>query len=31
MNGWQSVIGTITVSKKADKRSEIKINMRLGV
>jgi hypothetical protein len=31
MNGWQSVIGTITVSKKADKRSEIKIDMLLGV
>jgi len=31
MNGWQSVIGTITVSKKADKNNRIKIEMRLGV
>ena len=31
MNGWQSAVGTITVSKKADKRNEIKIDMRLGV
>ncbi len=30
-NGFQSVIGTITVSKKADRSSLIKIEMRLGV
>ncbi|MBZ5665450.1 MAG: carboxypeptidase-like regulatory domain-containing protein [Acidobacteriia bacterium] len=30
-DGWQSVIGTITVSDKADKRNEIRLDMRLGV
>ncbi len=30
-NGWQSVIGTIAVSKRADKHNRIKLNMRLGV
>ena len=31
MNGWQSVIGTIIVSKKADKSSMIKVDMHVGV
>jgi carboxypeptidase family protein len=30
-DGFQSVVGTITVSKKADKNGTVKIEMRLGV
>ena len=30
-NGWQSVIGTITVSGKANKNARIKIELHVGV
>jgi len=31
LNGFQSVIGSVTVSKEASKTQEIKISMRVGV